>query len=230
MRLDKFLSECGYTRKNATALIKAKDVLVNGKVVIKKDEKINENSDEVVVCGKKLVYQKYIYIMLNKPKGVLSATEDKTQSTIISLLPQHLQTKNLFPVGRLDKDTTGLIIITNDGDFCHRVISPKNNVNKTYYFVLADKICSQDVEKLKNGVTLADGLTTKSCEIEMLTQNTGYITITEGKYHQVRRMFASTGNKVVELDRVSEGNIVLDKTLNRGEWRFLTDKEIENIF
>ena len=230
MRLDKFLSECGYTRKNATALIKAKDVLVNGKVVIKKDEKINENSDEVVVCGKKLVYQKYIYIMLNKPKGVLSATEDKTQSTIISLLPQHLQTKNLFPVGRLDKDTTGLSIITNDGDFCHRVIIPKNNVNKTYYFVLADKICSQDVEKLKNGVTLADGLTTKSCEIEMLTQNTGYITITEGKYHQVRRMFASTGNKVVELDRVSEGNIVLDKTLNRGEWRFLTDKEIENIF
>ncbi|MBQ3494497.1 MAG: hypothetical protein IJA69_03695 [Clostridia bacterium] len=95
---------------------------------------------------------------------------------------------------------------------------------------MADKICSQDVEKLKNGVTLADGLTTKSCEIEMLTQNTGYITITEGKYHQVRRMFASTGNKVVELDRVSEGNIVLDKTLNRGEWRFLTDKEIENIF
>lgn len=230
MRLDKFLSECGYTRKNATALIKAKDVLVNGKVVIKKDEKINENSDEVVVCGKKLVYQKYIYIMLNKPKGVLSATEDKTQSTIISLLPQHLQTKNLFPVGRLDKDTTGLIIITNDGDFCHRVISPKNNVNKTYYFVLADKICSQDVEKLKNGVTLADGLTTKTCEIEMLTQNTGYITITEGKYHQVRRMFASTGNKVVELDRVSEGNIILDKNLKRGQWRFLTDKEVENIY
>lgn len=227
MRVDKFLSECGYTRKQADNLIKSKRVKLNNVIINKKDTKINENIDKIYVDDEKCEYKKFVYIMLNKPSGILSATEDKTQKTVISLLPEKLQKQSLFPVGRLDKETVGLLILTNDGDYCHRMISPKRNISKKYYFELADEFYDDEIKKIENGIQLKDGYNTLPCKVEKTSSKSGYITITEGKYHQIRRMFGAIGNKVVFLERIQEGKLKLDKNLARGEWRYLETKEIE---
>lgn len=229
MRLDKFLSECGYTRKEATNLISRGYVKINGELVTKKDYKLNETADTVSVYNKDIIYNKYIYIMLNKPIGVITATEDRTQKTVLDLLPPEVLSKNVFPVGRLDKDTCGLLLITNDGDFCHKMISPKHCVSKIYKFELCDPISYSQKEQIENGITLKDGYKTIPCKISLETDRRGEITITEGKYHQIRRMFAATGNKVCFLERISEGNIKLDPALARGEFRSLTKEEIESL-
>lgn len=226
MRLDKFISEMGYTRKEAELFIKRKRITINNQVATKKDEKVDEVNDIICLDGKMLKYSKYVYIMLNKPAGVLSATDDKTQKTVISLLPETLQNKGLFPVGRLDKETMGLLILTNDGNFCHRVISPKSNVSKVYKFELADEIDEIKIKQIEQGIELKDGYTTLPCKINMQNSKCGKITITEGKYHQIRRMFGAVGNKVVYLERLQEGKIILDQSLKRGEWRELAPNEI----
>lgn len=226
MRLDKFISEMGYTRKDAEMFVKTKRITINNKLALKKDEKVDESKDVICLDGNILKYSKYIYIMLNKPAGVLSATDDKSQKTVISLLPETLQNKGLFPVGRLDKETMGLLILTNDGTFCHRVISPKSNISKIYKFELADEITIPQITNIENGIELKDGYTTLPCKIKMQNSKCGTITITEGKYHQIRRMFGAVGNKVIFLERIQEGNITLDPKLARGEWRELTPDEI----
>lgn len=226
MRIDKYLSECGYSRKNAIELISKGHVKVNGFIILKKDFKVDEKLDTVSVYNKDIIYNKYIYIMLNKPLGIITATEDKSQKTVLDLLPKEITSKNVFPVGRLDKDTCGLLLITNDGNFCHKLISPKHCVNKIYRFGLCDKISECGINLIQNGITLRDGYTTLPCRIEMIDDKNGLITITEGKYHQIRRMFGAVGNKVCFLERISEGNIKLDPKLERGQYRFLTGTEI----
>ena len=145
-------------------------------------------------------------------------------------MPEILQNRGLFPVGRLDKDTMGLLILTNDGDFCHKMISPKRNISKIYKFELADPIEKCDIQKVESGIELKDGYVTLPCKIQMTNPTSGQITITEGKYHQIRRMFGAVGNKVVFLERIKEGTIELDPSLKRGEWRYLTEKELsENL-
>ena len=230
MRLDKFISELGYKRKDAEMFVKQQRITINGVLATKKDVKLDEKKDVVCIDGEKCEYNKYIYIMLNKPQGVLSATEDSTQKTVVSLLPEILQNRGLFPVGRLDKDTMGLLLLTNDGDFCHKMISPKHNISKIYKFELADEIECCDIEKIQNGIELKDGYLTLPCQIQMFDKKSGQITITEGKYHQIRRMFGAVGNKVVFLERIKEGTIILDDNLKRGEWRYLTQQELsENL-
>ena len=227
MRLDKFISQLGYTRKDAERFIKLNKVTVNNKIVLKKDYKIDENKDIICIDGNVCKYSKYVYIMLNKPEGILSATEDKTQQTVLSLLPPLLQNKGLFPVGRLDKETMGLLILTNDGEFCHKMISPKNKIEKIYKFKLADDILSEDVLKIEQGIMLKDGYTTLPCTINMTTLNSGQITIVEGKYHQIRRMFGAVCNKVIYLERIKEGEIYLDCNLSRGQWREFNQLELQ---
>ena len=228
IRLDKYLSENGYTRKEAISLIASGNVKVNYQIVTKKDYKVNELSDAISVYNKDIIYNKYIYIMLNKPIGIITATEDKTQKTVLDLLPPEILCKKVFPVGRLDKDTCGLLLITNDGEFCHKMISPKHCVSKIYKFCLCDEITISQKENIEQGITLKDGYTTLPCEIKLVDNKSGEITITEGKYHQIRRMFGAIGNKVCFLERISEGKIKLDPTLARGEFRYLTKNEIEN--
>ena len=227
IRLDKFISEMGYTRKDADFFVKTKRITINGKIASKKDEKVDENKDIICIDGNVLKYSKFIYIMLNKPAGILSATEDKNQKTVISLLPENLQKKGLFPVGRLDKETLGLLILTNDGDFCHKMISPKSNISKVYKFELADEIEEEQIKHIEKGIELKDGYTTLPCKIKMENKTKGEITITEGKYHQIRRMFGAVGNLVVYLERIKEGNISLDKNLQRGNFRELSVNEVE---
>ena len=167
--------------------------------------------------------------MLNKPEGYVSATEDTEMKTVIDLLPAHLQRLNLFPCGRLDKATLGLVILTNDGQAAHALLSPKRHVSKIYYYECAGPLSESDRETLEAGVLLADGYYTKPCKIEKTDDYKGYITLTEGKYHQIKRMFGERGNSITFLERLSFSTIKLDNNLNRGEWRYLTDEE-EKVF
>ena len=226
MRLDKFLSVMGYSRSQAGKLILHGKVYVNSVLVTKKDTKINEEKDSVVIDNKKLEYKKHVYIMLNKPLGFVCASTDKKEKTVFDLLDENLKQQNLFCVGRLDKNTTGLLFLTNDGDFCHNLTSPKSEKEKVYYFELVDYIKNEDVKKLESGVILKDGLHTKTCQITLKNNKCGYIKITEGKYHQVRRMFASIGNKVEFLNRIEIAGVKLDSNIKLGQYRMLKDDEI----
>ena len=167
-------------------------------------------------------------MLLNKPKGVVSATEDGKDKTVIDLLPQDIKKFDLFPCGRLDKDTTGLIILTNDGVSAHNSLSPKRHVEKEYYFKTADAYSDEDITAIENGITLKDGYTTKSCRISRLNDFEGHITLTEGKYHEIKRLFGARGNKIVELNRIRFGNILLGD-IPLGSFREMT-KEEENYF
>lgn len=226
-RLDKiFSNNCILSRKDFKKAVKAKDITVNGDMVSDADIKVNED-DIVMYKGNQVSLEKYIYIMLNKPLGVVSSTDDKENKTVIDILPKEFIRKDLFPCGRLDKDTTGLLIITNDGASAHKRLSPKNHVEKSYYFELKEPFKTSSIEKLENGITLKDGLATKPCKVEFFTKTTGIITITEGKYHEIRRMFAYFSNTVTSLKRISFGDIKLDENLKEGEARLLTNEEIE---
>ena len=227
MRLDKFFSEQKIlSRKEATECLKKGQVTVNGVVVKKGDVKIDEYKDEIALNGKVIKYQKYLYILLNKPQGYVSATEDARDKTVIDLLPKELQKMDLFPCGRLDKDTLGLVILTNDGISAHNALSPKHHVEKKYYFETADEYFDNDIDAIEKGITLADGYTTKPCKIQRLSQNSGYITLTEGKYHEIKRLFGARGNKISYLQRISFSDIVLGD-LPLGKWRYLTEQEQE---
>ncbi|MBQ7372961.1 MAG: 16S rRNA pseudouridine(516) synthase [Clostridia bacterium] len=229
MRIDKMFSEIGmFTRRETADRIRRKLITVNGVTVKKPDEKVNPEKDEIRLNGEVVKYKKYAYILVNKPNGVVSATEDGRDKTVVDLLPPEMKKLGLFPCGRLDKDTVGLVILTNDGVSAHNNLSPKRHVEKKYYFETADEYFDEDITAIENGLTLADGYTTKPCKIEREGKNSGYITLTEGKYHEIKRLFGARKNKITYLKRISFSKITLGD-LKEGDWRYLTDDE-EFIF
>lgn len=232
-RLDKFITSRGsMSRKEVQKLIKSGAVTVSGEVCRQIDRKVGE-SDSVCVNGQAVGAEKYIYIMMNKPAGVVSATEDKREKTVLDILPEELKRPRLFPAGRLDKDTEGLLIITNDGDFAHRMLSPKKHVEKQYIAELDGEITEETVRKFEDGIVLSDGTKCMPAKLKNglnSDKNVGVVTIFEGKFHQVKRMFAACGLKVVHLQRISIGNLYLDSKLPIGSCKSLTNLEINQIF
>ena len=228
MRIDKLLSELGLcTRREAAKIAKSGGITVDGVVVKDSAAHVDPEKSVLTLQGREVVYQKYTYVMLNKPEGYVSATDDKSLPYVTELLPEELRRRELFPVGRLDKDTVGLMILTNNGVLAHSLLSPKHHVEKEYYFTAAEPLKAGAEEQFKNGVTLADGYECKSAGLVLSEdRREGRITLTEGKYHQIKRMIAAQGNRVTSLERISFGNIVLDRSLARGEWRYLTEDEI----
>lgn len=229
MRLDKFLSVTGKaTRTEAKKAIRARSVSVNGVAAISADMHINPEIDEIRFLGEIIVYRKYTYIMINKPQGVVSATEDGRDKTVLDLLPPNIKKDKLFPCGRLDKDTLGLVIITDDGELAHELLSPRSHVSKMYKFEAAEPISQESLHILENGVSLADGYITKPARVVLDEgSGSGIIVLTEGKYHQIKRMLGAINNKIVFLERISFGPVILDTALSRGEWRYLTEEEIK---
>ena len=228
MRLDKFLSNSGKgSRKDIKQLLKTGSVTVNGKVVNDGSVHIIETEDEIAVDGIKVIYQKYIYLMLNKPQGYVSAVYDKHLPVVTDLVDKEYSHFEVFPVGRLDIDTEGLLILTNDGALCHRVLSPKSHIDKTYYVKTLLPLKESDKAAFKEGVTLDDGYKTMSAHLVITGERECTLTICEGKFHQVKRMMEAIGNKVVYLKRISMGSLCLDENLPLGKIRPLTQEEIK---
>ncbi|MED1469414.1 pseudouridine synthase [Bacillus salipaludis] len=231
MRIDKMLANLGYgSRKEVKQLLKSGAVKVNDVVVKDAKQHVEPNQETVTLNGEVIEYKEFIYLMMNKPQGVLSATEDNSCETVIDLLELEDQVYEPFPVGRLDKDTEGLLLITNDGQLAHRLLSPKKHVPKTYFAVIDQEVTEEDVRDFGHGVTLDDGYKTKPGELKILKSGLRSdieLTITEGKFHQVKRMFEAVGKKVVYLQRISMGPLALDETLELGEYRELTEEEVE---
>jgi 16S rRNA pseudouridine516 synthase len=227
------LANLGYgSRKEVKQLLKSGAVKVDDVVVKDPKQHVDTNKQSVTLNGEVIEYKEFIYLMMNKPQGVLSATEDSAQETVIDLLELEDQVYEPFPVGRLDKDTEGLLLITNDGQLAHRLLSPKKHVPKTYFAVIDSEVTDEDVKAFAEGVTLDDGYETKPGELKILKSGIRSdieLTITEGKFHQVKRMFEAVGKKVVYLKRISMGPLPLDETLELGEYRELTDDEIEML-
>ena len=233
MRLDKFLvSQNICSRKEAGKLVREKRVLLNGEPPTKADTKLDPENDIITVDGKTVSYRKYLYIMMNKPKGVLSASTDKNAPTVIDLLPEELLRRGLFPAGRLDKDTTGLLIITDDGDFAHKMLSPKSGVYKLYEAVLDSPLTNSGKTALENGITLADGTSFLPAKISFAdnTAQTVLAEISEGKFHEIKRMFSYVGCNVLELRRLRIGELPLDENLSPGESRLMSENELKNVF
>ena len=233
MRLDKFISTTTtLSRAEAKKVIK-KGILINDKLIKTPDYKIDEFKDQVIVNGNRLVYQKYVYIMMNKPKDTVSATEDVIERTVVDILRDEDRIYKVFPVGRLDKDTEGLMLLTNDGELAHKLISPKKDVEKKYYVEVSGELKNEHLKIIKEGVILEDGYRCKPARLEILDSSEGNskanIFITEGKFHQVKRMMKSLGATVTYLKRLSIGGLKLDENLKLGEYRYLTDDELNKL-
>lgn len=229
MRLDKFLSESGRAcRKEAGIAAKKGLITVNGVVAKRADVHIDPEKDRITYCGEEITYRKFTYIIMNKPQGYVSVTEAKGDIPAQSLLPEIEQKLGLFPAGRLDKNTTGLLLLTNDGATAHRLTSPKHHVDKVYAFTVKFPISEADVADLCEGVTLEDGYKTLPCKVEMISEREGRITLREGKYHQIKRMMVAVHNQITSLERISYGPLT-SEGLSIGEWRYLTDDEIKLI-
>ena len=229
VRIDKIISEqTYYTRKEIKKLISQGMVYVNGEQVKKPESKYDELNISIKIDGKEIEIKKHIYILLNKPKGYISATEDKSQKTVLDLIPEKYKNRNLFPAGRLDKDTTGLMLITDDGEFAHNILSPRKHVKKEYEVTLDIPVTTTMVEGFKNGVNLNDG-ECKSADLEITGEYTAKVVITEGRYHQIKRMFGCYGAKVVELNRICMGNLYLPKYLKLGEVKEASEDELKMI-
>ena len=228
-RLDKVLStQTKYSRKEIKELIRKKRVLVNRELVLKSDIKINTNDDKITIDNEEIIIKKNIYLRLNKPKGYISATEDKSMQTVLDLVPEEYKHRNLFPAGRLDKDTTGLMIITDDGNFAHNILSPQKHIRKTYNVTIDIPLTNEMVEGFKNGVMLNDG-ECKTAILEITDTYTAIVTLTEGRYHQIKRMFGCFGAKVIELQRIKMGNFTLPNNLKLGECREFTEEELNKV-
>lgn len=228
MRIDKFISELGVaSRKEAAKIAKSGGVLVDGVAVKDLSKHIDPEKNTVTFQGRELTYSRFTYVMLNKPAGYVSATEDSRLPVVTELLPSELQKRELFPVGRLDRDTVGLMILTNNGPLAHTLLSPKHHVEKKYYFECEGPLPKEAESAFESGITLADGYECKSAGL-LLDEGraSGIITLTEGKYHQIKRMIASFDNAVTYLKRITFSDIPLDETLAEGQWRYLTDGEI----
>lgn len=233
MRLDKFISTTTtLSRAEAKKVIK-KGILINDKLIKTPDYKIDEFNDQVIVNGNRLVYRKYVYIMMNKPKDTVSATEDAIEKTVVDILRDEDRIHKVFPVGRLDKDTEGLMLLTNDGELAHKLISPKKDVEKKYYVEVSGELKNEYLQIVKEGLILEDGYRCKPARLEILDSNEGNskanIFITEGKFHQVKRMMKSLGTTVTYLKRLSIGSLKLDENLKLGEYRYLTDDELNKL-
>lgn len=234
MRLDKIISDAGVASRRETAqLIKNGFVTVNGQMASSGADKYNPDHSEIIVSGRKLVFRKKHYLMMNKPAGYVSATEDRNEKTVNDLLEGVYSRLNLFPAGRLDKDAEGLLILTDDGDYAHRIITPSKKVFKTYYIETDGALCIDDAEAFKKGILLKDGLLCLPAQLDIVTSgemSTAYVKIREGKYHQVKRMLASLGKPVTYLRRVAVGGLPLDDRLAPGQYRELTEEETESVF
>lgn len=230
MRLDKYLTNQGIgSRSQVKELIKSKKVFVNNVLENKPERHIDENNDIVSLDGVNLEYNKFYYYMLNKPPGVLTAVKDNNYKTVMDIMDVTPK-EGLFPVGRLDKDTEGLLLITNDGELSHNLLSPQKHVNKTYYVELNGELIDSDIDLFAKGLDIGEKNITKPAKLEILSgRNRAYITITEGKYHQVKRMFQAIGLTVTFLKRISMGSLILDKNLKSGGYRKLTEEEISNL-
>lgn len=228
MRLDKLVADAAsMTRKEAREQIKRGSVEVDGEIIRDAAKQVDEKS-ELKISGKKAAYSEFIYIMLNKPAGFITATQDKNKQTVFDLLAPSLKRYNLSPVGRLDIDTEGFVLLTNDGQLTHELLSPNKNVGKTYYVELAGIISDSDIEKLETGVNI--GFITKPAKVKRLGERAIYLTITEGKFHQIKRMAHEINNEVTYLKRLSYGKLYLDESLEKGAYRRLSDEEIEKIY
>lgn len=227
-RLDKFLSnQLNISRNDAKELIKKRLVAVNSVTAKLFDMKIDPEKDSVSAEGKEIKYREHIYIMLNKPAGVVCATRDKLSETVLELIPEELRREGLFPAGRLDKDTVGFVLITDDGGFAHDILSPKKHVDKKYFAVLEKNITEHDIELLKSGITIDKGEKCLPAEAAAAgKQNEIFLTLHEGKYHQVKRMAEALENKVLYLKRISIGGLALDEKLKEGECREITKEEL----
>lgn len=229
MRLDKMLAHSGYgSRKEVKEYIRKGYVMVNGEVVYDDDFKVDEINDEIIIADMNVNYEKMIYFMLNKPDGYVSATYDPHDPTVLDLIDGY-QNRGLFPVGRLDKDTVGLLLITNDGKLAHRMLAPKSHVEKKYYLKYDGNVPSYVHDSFNEGVVLDDGYKCMPAKFIDLGNNEAYIIIKEGKYHQVKRMMNSVGCEVTYLKRVEFGPIVLDEKLEEGKYRTLTKEELDSI-
>ena len=232
-RLDKLIASQGLlSRSDVKSMVKKGEVTVNGIVVKDSSLKVSYE-DDIKIKGERLLQTEFIYIMLNKPKGVVSASEDKRDKTVVDILPDELKRKNLFPAGRLDKDTTGFSLITDDGEFAHRILSPARHVDKTYIATVSDKINFENAKRaFADGVVLGDGTVLLSAQLQLIEEKENQIfkvIIKEGKYHQIKRMFASLGTSVIELKRVAIGGLELDPELQEGEARIITQNELNLI-
>ena len=229
MRLDKFLCDtAGVTRTEAKNAVKKGQIAVNGQVQKAADFKVKENTDTVTFQGKPLSYAAFHYYILHKPAGVITATEDKKESTVMDILREE-KVKNLFPVGRLDKDTEGLLLITDDGELAHNLLSPKKHVDKEYLVKVRDSISEDDCRKLSEGVDIGDEKPTAPAKVERVAEKEILLTIREGRFHQVKRMLQAVGNEVLYLKRLSMGSLRLPKDLEKGAYRPLSEEEIYKI-
>lgn len=232
-RLDKLIASQGrFSRREVQELIKNGAVKVNGITVRDRGAKSDDEKDIICVNGEQLDFQRFVYIMLNKPKGVVSATNDKNEKTVIDLVPKEFKGRNLFPAGRLDITTTGFVLVTDDGDFAHRILSPKNHIEKTYEARLAESVTEGQLEAVRNGIELKDGTKCLPAKVTVLADGEKpvvEIKICEGKYHQIKRMFAAAGNGVIELKRTQMGKLTLDPCLKEGECRLLDAHEVQKI-
>ncbi|MDE5983957.1 MAG: rRNA pseudouridine synthase [Eubacterium sp.] len=230
-RIDKVISVAlNVSRNDAKSLIRKRLVTVNGLVVTDIGKKVDEKCDELFCDGKRVSYNKFVYIMMNKPKGVISASEGGSEKTVVDILPEDMKRKNLFPAGRLDRDTTGFMLITDDGEFAHRILSPKNHIPKTYIATLDKPFDDEVIKAFENGIELKND----SCmpaKIKALDENNlvAQVTIKQGMYHQIKRMFAKFGLTVVELERIKMGALELDRSLACGECRYIAQEEISLI-
>ncbi len=229
-RLDKLIASTGrWSRREGKCLIQQGHVTVEGTPVRAPETKVDPQEQEVCVHGQRLLFREFIWVMLHKPGGYLSATEDRGGPTVMDLLPPELRRQHLFPVGRLDKDTEGLLLLTNEGGLAHSLLSPKRHVDKVYYARVEGGLGQEDCQAFAQGMILGDGLHCQPAGLEILSATEGLVTLREGKFHQVKRMFACRGKPVVYLKRVAMGNLTLDPDLPKGAFRFLTDNEIENL-
>ena len=236
MRLDKFLANSGIgTRKEVKIILKKGKIKVNEKIVKDAKMQVDEIKDDVKIEGEKITYKPFVYIMMNKPSGVISATEDGKHKTVIDLLCEKYKNYKVFPVGRLDIDTEGLLLLTNDGVLTHNLLSPKKHVDKKYYVELKEPLTIEKKKILENGIKLEENFVTKKAKIEIIDKdedievNSVFITISEGKFHQVKRMFKFVENEVLYLKRVKMGKLLLPEDLKLGEYRELSEEEMNLI-
>ena len=225
-RLDKVVASAGkFSRREVKELVRQGRILVDGIPALSAEQKIDPSAAKIVIDGEAVSYEKYVYLMLHKPAGLLSATEDRREKTVLDLLPPELRKRDLAPVGRLDKDTEGLLLLTDDGELNHRLTSPKYHVDKVYYAEVDGRLEQADAARFAEGIALSD-FTCLPAKLEILTENTCLVTVQEGKFHQVKRMLGVCGKPVIYLKRLSMGPLKLEKTLPVGAYRTLTPQEV----